>query len=164
MAENECLVEQLGFADAMKDFRKAADTAERIKWGEMGVGIGLAYAGAFASAVATKTSAGALPGLAIFYRAIAADLDERTDAENAAEAVEEAFDKLQACREEHKDEDGDDPFGEPGPSVFDGFPIIPFQDPDPGADVSDDEIVIFDEEGFIIIEDEDENVVITDPE
>jgi hypothetical protein len=164
MAENECLVEELGFADAMKDFRKAADTAERVKWGELAVGVVAAYGGALGSAVTTGTPFGAVPGLGIFYRAIAADLDERTDAENAAEAVEEAFDKLQACREEHKDEDGEDPFGEPGPSVFDGFPIIPFEDPDPGADVSDDEIVIFDEEGFIIIEDEDENVVITDPE
>ena len=163
MAENECLLEELGLANAMRDYAKAADTAEHIKWGEMGVGILGAYGGTILSVVTTKTPTGAIPGLLVFYRAVVADLDERPAAEDAAEAVEEAFNKLQACREEHKEE-GEDPFGEPGPSGAGGFPIIPFQDPDPGADVSDDEILIFDEEGFIVIEDEDENIVLTDPE
>ncbi len=74
-----------------------------------------------------------------------------------------AFDALDKCREEHKNEDGDDPFP-PATSVFDGDPIIPFQDPDPDDEIvifddGDEEILIFDEEDFIVIEDEDGNLI-----
>jgi hypothetical protein len=162
MPENTCLVQELGLADAIKTFEKAAGAAESPDWAHLGLGVLAAYGGALVTLPAFGT--GSIPGLLLFWNTVLKDVQEKPEAEAAAQQVADAFDALQRCREDHKVDD-EDPFGDPPPpSVFHDFPVIPFQDPDPDSDVSDDEILIFDEDDFIVIEDDDENIVITDPE
>ncbi|MDC0663550.1 hypothetical protein [Marinobacter sp. SS21] len=170
MAATECIVEEIAFHDALKDFEKAANAAESVQWGELGLSVLTAYAGAIIGALSTKNplgiAGGAAPGLVGAYRSIMKDIEDVPAANAAADAVKEAFKKLQECREDHKNEDGEDPFGDaPTLSPFDdGFLIIPFAEPDPDPEVSDDEIIIFDEEDIEATETEDGDIIIIEDE
>lgn len=152
MPENNCIAQEIGFANALTDFNRALDTAG-FQWGRLGLSVVAAYGGAFLTLPAG--GAGAVPGLLSFWATLVDDIDQRSAVEDVAERVADAFDALQECREDHKE--GDD---EPLPSVFDGFPVIPFEDPDPGAD--DEGIVIFDEDGVSFDEDDHGDIVIID--
>jgi hypothetical protein len=174
MPGNECTPEEVMFLEAVKEFEEAADAAENISWGDLAFDVIKAWGGAALAAITlSPTGPGAVigggaVGIFSFWHDVYEDIQENPAAEAAFKKVEEAFKDVQECREEHK-KDGEDPFGEPPiPSpLLDPhrpFPVIPYEDPDPGSETSDDDILIYDDEkcfdedlesGIIICDEDD---------